>query len=164
DVLHVAHDHGIVHRDLKPSNLMLVDGRPEGRELLKVLDFGIAKILGVEDPAGDAHTLTGAFMGTPPYTAPEQADGHADPRSDIYSVGVILYEFLTGFRPFTGMTARLISDTIHRPPPPFSEVNPDLDVPPAVERLVLRCLAKDPKDRPQSARQLAEEFLRTVPD
>src|SRR5262249_25574154 len=77
NVLQKAHDAGIIHRDLKPSNLMLLDGQEPGREFLKVLDFGIAKILGVEHRADDASTSTGGFLGTPPYTSPEQAEGKA---------------------------------------------------------------------------------------
>lgn len=163
DVLQVAHDHQIVHRDLKPSNLMLVEGRPEGHEFLKVLDFGIAKVLGVEEIESDPHTMTGAFMGTPPYTSPEQAEGRAGPLSDIYSVGVILFELLTGHRPYTGSPARLITATLMQAPPAFATVNPHVDVPPEVERVVQRCLAKNPADRPQSARDLAEEFLQALP-
>ncbi len=163
DVLQTAHEHQIVHRDLKPSNLMLVHGRPEGKELLKVLDFGIAKILGVEDADNDVRTLAGFFMGTPPYASPEQGDGKADPRSDIYAVGIILYEFLTGHRPFKGPAARMIADTLNTPAPPFATINPEVKVPPEIERLVLRCLAKDPKDRPQTIREVAEEFRRALP-
>ena len=163
EVLQVAHDERIVHRDLKPSNLMIVDGRPPGKEHLKVLDFGIAKIMGREEVEGDFRTSPGSFMGTPPYMSPEQAEGKVDPRCDIYSVGVILYEFLTGYRLFAGSPALIISHTLRTPPPPFKQVNPNVQLPPAVERVVLRCLAKKPEDRPQSPRELAAEFRRALP-
>jgi eukaryotic-like serine/threonine-protein kinase len=162
DVLQVAHDHGIVHRDLKPSNLMLVDDRPPGQEFLKVLDFGIAKLLGA-DPwdHDDVRTRTGLFIGTAPYSSPDQASrGEVDGRSDLYSVGVMLYEFLTGYRPFSGPST--IYDHLHTPPPPFAVKNPEAQAPPELERLVMRCLEKNPQDRPQSARELAEELLRAV--
>jgi serine/threonine-protein kinase len=162
DALQTAHDHGIVHRDLKPSNLMLVAGRAEGREHLKVLDFGIPEVLDVEEREGEAEPLAGRIMGTPPYMSPEQFLGEADQRSDLYSVGVILYEFLTGHRPFSGPMARMVHDTLHASPPPFATVNPDAKVPAAVEAVVLRCLAKKPEDRPQSAHDLAEQFHRVV--
>ena len=158
-VLERAHSLGIIHRDLKPSNLMLREGFPEGREHLMVLDFGIAKMPATADTRpDDAQTQTGAMMGTPPYSSPEQLDGLAERRSDIYSVGVILYEFLTGFRPFKGSFTGLIVDTQHTAPPPFAQMNPSVAVPEAVERLVMSCLAKRPDDRPGSAAELAELF------
>ncbi len=172
DVLQLAHDSGIVHRDLKPSNLMLVDGRAEGREFLKVLDFGIAKILGTGEVAGDAHTLTNAVMGTPPYMSPEQAegrspqplpDGRADGRTDLYAVGVILYEMLTGELPFRGSTAQKIAHTLFAPPPPLHEANPEAGVPLAIEQVVLRCLSKKPEARPQTAHDLYEAFVAALP-
>jgi eukaryotic-like serine/threonine-protein kinase len=157
EALHVAHRRGIIHRDLKPSNLILI-ADDFGSEVLKVLDFGIAKILQAEETPQDVQTMVGAFMGTPPYASPEQASGHSEPLSDIYSVGVILYEALTGHRPFRGRTAELIAQTLMTPPASFAEANPDANVPPEIERVVLRCLAKNPEDRPQSPLALLEEF------
>lgn len=164
DVLEEAHHQKIVHRDLKPANLMLLEGRPVGREQLKVLDFGIAKILEAESDTADVHTHTGSFLGSAPYTSPEQASGGAiDGRSDIYSVGVILYEMMTGHRPFTGPITRLIYDHLYTAPPPFVERNPECRVPAQVEAVVLRCLAKNPDERPQTALALFEQFHAAIP-
>jgi serine/threonine-protein kinase len=162
DVLQAAHDQQIVHRDLKPSNLMLLDSRPPDDPFLKVLDFGIAKILAPEDQC-DARTRAGTFIGSPPYTSPEQAvGGDIDCRSDLYSVGIILYQVLTGYLPFSGSIAAVIHHQLHTPPPRFAEKNPDVDAPSEVEQAVLRCLAKQPDRRYQSARELAEAFLRAA--
>jgi eukaryotic-like serine/threonine-protein kinase len=166
DVLQEAHDFKIVHRDLKPSNLMLVEGRVPGRERLKVLDFGIAKIIEAETEASgsDFRTSTGAFMGSALWTSPEQARGDKiDGRSDLYSVGTILYEMLTGYRPFGGQITKVIYDHLYTPPPKFAAKNPNLNVPPEIEQVVLRCLAKSPDERYQSARELAEAFSRALP-
>ena len=162
DVLQAAHANGVVHRDLKPSNLMLLDDRPPGREFLKVLDFGIAKILGPhEGDAEDLSTRTGAALFTPQYASPEQViGGEVDTRGDLYAIGVLLYELLTGSRPFSGHIHGVMYHHLHTPPPPFAETNPAVAVPPGVEALVLRCLAKRPEDRPQTARELIEEFRR----
>jgi eukaryotic-like serine/threonine-protein kinase len=157
EALQVAHDQGIVHRDLKPSNLILVP-TPSRGELLKVFDFGIAKILRVEGGPAEIQTSVGDFVGTPPYASPEQVGGRAEASSDLYSVGVLLFEFLTGFRPFVGKPAIVNHCTLNEPPPSFAEVNPEAKVPPEVERVVLRCLAKNPQDRPHSALGLLEEF------
>lgn len=161
DVLQEAHDRGIVHRDLKPSNLMLVAGRPSGREQLKVVDFGIAKVLDVEEEA--PRTQVGLFLGTLPYASPEQVVGKAEAQSDIYAVGVILYELLTGYRPFTGSVPRLVHDTRFTLPPGFSRAHPASAVPKGIQRVVLHCLSKDPSDRPRSARALWLEFERALP-
>ncbi len=159
DVLQEAHAHKVVHRDLKPANLMLVDGRPPGKEQLKVLDFGIAKILGGDLASGDFRTNPGDFMGSAPWSSPEQASAAPiDARSDLYAVGVILYELLTGYRPFSGPIIRVLYNHVSTPPPSFAERNPSVVVPPEIERVVMRCLEKDPNLRPQSARELAEEF------
>ena len=163
EVLQVAHDHKILHRDLKPSNLMLIDGRPVGREHLKVLDFGIAKSLATDEIEFGERTITGSFVGTPPYASPEQAERDADHRSDLYSVGIILCELLTGRRPFSGPLTKVIADTVNRPPPSFRELNPAIEVPPEVEAVVRRCLAKDPADRYQTALEIAEAFRAALP-
>jgi serine/threonine-protein kinase len=158
DVLQNAHDHRIIHRDLKPSNMMLIEGGPAESIYLKVLDFGLAKFL---DPAWEL-TAPGLTLGTPVYMSPEQLEesSKVDARSDIYSVGVILYELLTGCRPFASTGVALLYDIGHTAASSFKVRNPDAQVAPALEKLVLRCLEKDPQRRPGSARELAEEFLR----
>lgn len=168
DVLQVAHEKWeIIHRDLKPSNLMLVHDEATGEDVLKVLDFGLAKFLNAEDSHASDHDLsiTNAqqTLGTYLYMSPEQAMNSAEvqPSADIYSVGVILYEFLTGSRPFTGPTlASIAYQILNRPAPPFREKNPEVEVPEGIEELVLRCLDKDPAKRPASARDLAIAFHR----
>jgi serine/threonine protein kinase/formylglycine-generating enzyme required for sulfatase activity len=169
DVLQVAHQKGIVHRDLKPSNMMLVGGRSPGREFLKVLDFGIAKVR--DDPEGvvgrdleAAEHKTQGFIGTPSYGSPEQAMGSEDidGRSDLYSVGIMLYEFVTGRLPFRGNHWQVVSQNANTPPPPFAEANPKLRPMPVLEQAIFRVLAKDPNDRPQTARELHDEIQRAV--
>ena len=174
-VLHEAHGHideksgkptPIIHRDLKPSNIMLVDRKPPGQDL-KVLDFGIAKML--EEEGGPDATLTGAgdFLGTPAYMSPEQIRGgwgkdaqrEVDGRSDLYSVGVLLYQLITGKLPFRARDPRaLMAANLAEQPRPMKEANPKVNVPPAVERVVMQCLEKDPAKRPQSAQELARSF------
>jgi len=149
DALGAAHDHGIVHRDLKPDNIFITRGGHA-----KVLDFGIAK-LKPELGAMDAQTRTGALMGTPHYMSPEQALGRAaDPRSDLYAVGVILFESATARRPFeAGTLYELLKQHVECAPPSPRSLRGDL--PPAYEALILRALDKDPARRFQSARELA---------
>ena len=146
DALQLVHELGIVHRDLKPSNLMLLDGQPPGQVHLKMLDFGLAK---TRDDL--AITRPGFQPGTYLYMSPEQLSGEEtlDAHSDIYSVGIILFEVLTGRRPFHFDRGTA---------PRFAEKNPDVRIPPKVERVVLRCLERDPDLRPRSAKELAEEF------
>jgi serine/threonine-protein kinase len=158
----------IIHRDLKPSNLMLLDRKPAGQNL-KVLDFGIAKM--AEDEGSPELTGAGDLLGTPAFMSPEQirggitreGRGEIDGRSDLYSVGVLLYQMLTGVMPFRGMSKMaLLAAHLNATPPPMREANPAADVPPVVERLVMRCLEKEPDRRPQSARELAEQFRAAV--
>ncbi len=148
--LREAHNLGVVHRDLKPGNVMLLHA-DDDTDQVKVLDFGLVKSFVVgQELEGRAITQQGMLMGSPPYMAPEQGEkNHADPRSDIYSLGIVLYEALTGAPPFTGKTAmEVILKHVHQPVPPMRVSG--LPVPPEMEALVARCLAKSPMDRFQS--------------
>ncbi|TML74818.1 MAG: Stk1 family PASTA domain-containing Ser/Thr kinase [Actinobacteria bacterium] len=149
--LRFAHRHGIVHRDIKPHNV-LVDG--EGR--VKVTDFGIAR-------AGTSQmTETGSIVGTAQYLSPEQArGGEVDPRSDLYSLGVVLYELLTGKTPFDGETpVEIAMKHLSTPPKPPSKLRPD--IPPELDKVVLRALAKSPDDRYQSADEMEADLERVA--
>jgi serine/threonine protein kinase len=181
ETLEEAHGYGIVHRDVKPSNLMLLGGRDRGREFLKILDFGLSKIIdlkqdGAQGPAGpgwsfdvEEHEAPGAIVGTPAYMSPEQVRGDVtvDHRSDLYNVGTILYLFLTGYLPFDhgdlGGYRGVLTAKLERNPPPFAAKNPEIDVSKDLERLVLRCLSRSLEERPQSARELMEEFIWALP-
>jgi serine/threonine-protein kinase len=155
--LGAAHKEGIVHRDLKPDNLYLVpDPRNPGREMIKVLDFGIAKLAGDPDAPGSVKTRTGTIMGTPVYMSPEQCRGtkEVDHRTDIYALGVILYEMLCGAPPFVSEGhGELIHLHISAPPPPPRSKNPA--IPERLEAVVLRALVKDPAHRFQTMAELA---------
>jgi serine/threonine protein kinase len=144
-----AHAKNITHRDLKPANLFLVrDPLGGGRELVKVLDFGIAKLEAHPGDAPSLQTRTGSVMGTPFYMSPEQCRGsrQLDHRADLYSLGVVLYEMLCGAPPFVSDSfGEMVFMHIGVPPPPLRAKNPD--VPPELESIVLRLLAKDPAER-----------------
>jgi eukaryotic-like serine/threonine-protein kinase len=167
DALSAAHERGIVHRDLKPGNVMVT---PEGR--VKVLDFGLAKL----EAAGSNPNLTstptesradltseGQIFGTVAYMSPEQArGGKVDARSDVFSLGVVLYQMVTGERPFQGASAvDMISSILRDTPPPVTDRR--ADVPPHLARVLRRCLEKDPRDRYQTSRDIYNELrdLRT---
>jgi serine/threonine-protein kinase len=160
-----AHEQGIVHRDIKPENIMLVAGNERDSrhaEIVKVCDFGVAKFM---DPDAENANLTvaGAIFGSPPYMSPEQAAGAAlDFKSDLYSLGVTLYEMTTGRLPFVGESLiELMNKHMHEPPTRPSNVVAGYDS--RLEAIVLRLLAKAPRDRPASARDVRAD-LRVLAD
>jgi serine/threonine protein kinase len=150
--LHYAHQKGIIHRDVKPANILFT---PDGT--LKLTDFSLARL---DDPEHRIGELPGAIVGTPAYMAPEQFTGrHAEvgPASDVYAVGVILYEMLTGRKPFQGpKLMNLLTQALNQEPTPPSRLR--AKVPPDLEAICLKCLAKQPKDRYASADLLAEDL------
>jgi tRNA A-37 threonylcarbamoyl transferase component Bud32 len=157
--LGAAHDRGIVHRDMKPDNVFLA--RTPGRgEVVKLLDFGIAKLTTLDAATDKPLTQTGMIVGTPHYMSPEQAEGRpVDQRSDVYSVGVILYQLLTGAVPFSADTlGKLMLKHVSEPPRPLTVVRPDLGIGAAVEDVVLRALVKDADGRWPSMRAFADAF------
>jgi serine/threonine-protein kinase len=158
--LDAAHQAGVVHRDLKPDNVFLVYLRNEPVRV-KLLDFGVAKL--TEKGVLTGRTETGAPIGTPYYMSPEQCRGRAvDGRSDIYSVGVMLYELFCGRLPFSGGAYMdVLFAHVERPPSPPSRWAP---VDPRVERVILDCLKKDPALRPQSPEELLERILPLLKD
>jgi serine/threonine-protein kinase len=157
--LAAAHARGIIHRDLKPANIFLVRDRTVG-ERVKILDFGIAKLLHVDR----VKTLNGAFLGTPQYMSPEQCHGAQtlDHRADIYSLGCVLFQLLVGRPPFDGegMGTIIAAHLMEAPPVPSTLVS---GLTPAIDALLLRCLAKDPGDRYQSMAAVAAELARHIP-
>jgi serine/threonine-protein kinase len=160
--LRAAHDKGIVHRDMKPENIFLIqrEGRPE---FVKILDFGIAKVMGL-DPNGPRLTRTGMIFGTPEYMAPEQAEGkEADHRVDVYAVGCIAYHLITGSTPFVAenFMAMLTKHLMEDPVPP-SVRRPDLEITPEMDALVLRALEKDRDKRFQNMGELLNGVLTCI--
>lgn len=160
--LDAAHERGIVHRDLKPANVLV--GREDDVAVARIIDFGIAKLLGEDAPR--ERTESGAILGTPEYMAPEQCRGRGvDARTDVYAFGVLAYELLTGQRPFAGEDrVDLFLKITSRAPQPPSELRPEL--PRAVDALVLGLLEKDPAARPERLSDVARalgDVLRDVP-
>jgi serine/threonine-protein kinase len=158
-----AHEAGVIHRDLKPGNIFVVRGE-DSRTAVKVLDFGIAKLAAESAEESDAKNLTqtGVMIGTPRYMSPEQCDGERlTPASDVYSLGVILYEMLTGAPPFNGPTPLAVAlQHSSKPPRPPRELVPA--IPEELERVVLHALAKSPAERPADAEEFRRELLETA--
>jgi serine/threonine-protein kinase len=156
DGLRAAHERGVVHRDLKPGNV-LIPKRPSPEAVARVLDFGIARIIGSPNI-----TSTAEVIGTPLYIAPEQAIGDpVDHRTDIYSLGVMMYEIFTGQLPFFGKDpGALLRQHVKVKPRRMSAVNPNLPVPREIESMVMRCLAKSPSKRPQSMTEIIDVLTR----
>jgi serine/threonine-protein kinase len=154
DALGASHQHGIIHRDLKPENIFLIT-KGHATDFVKVLDFGLAKLTQGEEKASHK-TRTGSVMGTPYYMAPEQCEGKAniDHRADIYSLGVILFEMLTGKVPFAGEGyGEIIVKHITTPAPSPRSINPSIS--PALEAIVMRALAKGRENRFQTMESMA---------
>lgn len=158
--LREAHKLGLIHRDLKPANVMLLHEETD-HDRVKVLDFGLVKTFMPEKAAANidetALTQAGVVMGSPLYMAPEQARGTADPRSDIYSLGVVLFQMLAGKPPFQSKDSiDVIVKHLNEMPPKLAAVRPDLEFSPEIEALVARMLEKQPARRPQSMDELLE--------
>jgi serine/threonine-protein kinase len=162
--LREAHELGVVHRDLKPANVMLLSA-DDDTEYVKVLDFGLVKsFVEGQELEGRAVTQQGMLVGSPPYMAPEQGDSNvADPRSDLYSLGVVLFEMLSGKVPFSGTQPLEIIVKHVREPVPRLAAPPGFDaVPPELEAIVRRCLAKSPMDRYQTMDELLQALAELV--
>jgi serine/threonine-protein kinase len=154
EALAFAHERGIVHRDIKPGNIMVLD---DGR--IKIMDFGIARL---QEPT--VKTQTGVLLGSPQYMSPEQVSGQSlDGRADIFSLGVVLYEMLTGIKPFDAPDlTQVLFWVVNMPAKPPSERRPGL--PPVLDFIIARALRKKPEDRYANAAELADELRKALPE
>jgi serine/threonine-protein kinase len=152
--LAAAHEKLIIHRDVKPDNILVI-GRPNGPDVIKVVDFGLGKALrelqDVQENETSAVSHSALFVGTPQYCSPEQVMGaefhQLDHRTDIYSLGVVLYEMLTGRPPFSGPLRNLLEHQVTTPPQPPDHARPDLHIPETVSDITMKALSKDPRSR-----------------
>lgn len=161
--LHHAHINRVIHRDVKPANIMLIKV-DHNSDLAKLVDFGIAKIVRADGKTAQKLTQTGDVFGSPFYMSPEQCFGsELDQRSDLYSLGCVMYESISGKRPFEGPNAlATMQMQVGNQPKLFDELCPELGVPKQIESLILRCLEKDPNKRFQSAKSLGQELERLL--
>jgi serine/threonine protein kinase len=158
--LREAHSLGVIHRDLKPANVYLIEHGDE-TDFVKVLDFGLVK--NIDETKGEDLTQTGLFMGSPKYMAPEQIRGeHVDARTDIYALGIMMYEMLTGKVPFDRPNSvNILMAHVNEAVPPIREMNPNCQVGEAFEGVVMRCVEKNPDDRFKSMDELLAGLKRT---
>jgi eukaryotic-like serine/threonine-protein kinase len=152
-----AHERGLIHRDVKPANVFVARGRPDEEPVAKVLDFGVAKLPDVLS-ARDERTKTGALLGTPYYMSPEQAQGRRDidHRSDLWSVGVMAFECITGSRPFGARALGPLIALVMAAPIPKASTKASQPLSPAIDAFVERALCRDPEQRFQSAAELSQ--------
>ena len=166
EALEHAHRQGVIHRDVKPANIMIVPNE-EDLDFVRVVDFGVAKLLTINNGGEEVQGLTqvGEVCGSPVYMSPEQCKGDSlDSRADIYSMGIVLYETLTGKLPLVGKNmVDTMSKHIHDAPPTFKSVRADLFIPDRVEQVCLRALAKEPHVRQQTMAELAQDLYFSIP-
>ncbi|MBI2809340.1 MAG: serine/threonine protein kinase [Candidatus Melainabacteria bacterium] len=160
-----AHAKGVIHRDLKPGNLFLIN-EPDGHELVKIVDFGIAKIQSKDGAIAQNLTQPGEVFGSPLYMSPEQCQGKSlDARSDIYSLGCVLYEALTGMPPLMGINSfETMNKHVGEQPLSLREMMPEKDIPELLEACILKSLQKDPDQRQQTMLQFKQELIESVKD
>ncbi|MBS1952992.1 MAG: serine/threonine protein kinase [Cyanobacteria bacterium SZAS-4] len=158
-----AHSKGVIHRDLKPGNLFLIN-EPDGHELVKIVDFGIAKIQSTDGAISQSLTQPGEVFGSPLYMSPEQCQGKSlDARSDIYSLGCVLYETLTGMPPLMGVNSfETMNKHVSEQPPSMRTIVPNKEIPELLDACVLKSLAKNPDERQQTMTEFKKQLIDSV--
>ncbi|MFC1609468.1 serine/threonine-protein kinase [Myxococcota bacterium] len=166
NALAAVHNAGMVHRDLKPENIFLIE-RGGGKDFVKLLDFGVVKLGNLADATATGNTAAGAILGTPEYMSPEQVSSNpVDHRTDIYALGVILFEAVTGRKPFVANSfgEMVVNHLTVKPPKPSSLKDLPQPIPPKLETLILRCLAKDRDNRPQRMEDVERKLQEILVD